>query len=309
MTQASAPNSSKQPFSFAEILSQKKEQARPDSATVVASDGVELFVAIYEPPSERNESNNIALVLYHGGGAHSGGGYQDLARNLSQTSGITVYLPDLRGHGASGGPRGDASSKEQVWKDVDSVLDFVTDRKANTTLYLGGHSSGGGLVVNYATEHADKRPGIEGCVLVAPELGYQSGTARPDRTDFAKVNILAFIANGIFGVMGHSKAVRFDYPPELLASDPGMVGFNTVNMANAITPESPKRQMKQLCNEKPVGLWIGADDELFVAEKVAAFVENGNTAEIVPGKNHLGILVGIYSKIGLWIQRQGKATS
>jgi len=308
MTNVNAPNS-KQPFSFAEIFAQKKEQAPPDSATIIASDGVKLFVAIYEPLSQQeniNETDNISLVLYHGGGCHSGAGYQDLARNLSQTIGVAVYLPDLRGHGASGGPRGDAPSKEQVWKDVDSVLDFVSLRKPNTILYLGGHSSGGGLVVNYATKHANKRLNIDGCILVAPELGYRSGTARSDRNDFARINALAFIVNGILGVMGHSKAVRFEYPPELLASDAGMVGFNTVNMANAITPENPKEQMHQLCNEKPVGLWIGADDELFVTEKVTAFVENGNTAEIVPEKNHLGILIGIYSKIGLWIQRQGK---
>merc|ERR1711933_414417 len=144
-------------------------------------------------------------------------------------------------------------------------------------IVLGGHSSGGGLVLNYATSSRPRNnavPKIAGYVLVAPELGYKSGTARPGRTDFATVNILAFIANGIFGILGHSKAVRFRYPASILEDDPGMVGFNTVNMANAITPEHPREQMATLCcgPSTPVGLWVGADDELFVADTVAGFV-------------------------------------
>lgn len=295
-----------QPFSFTEILAPSEEQAKPEPVKLKASDGVELSVTIFEPTT----SAGMALVFYHGGGAYSGAGYQYLARGLAEDFGITVYLPDIRGHGTSGGARGDAPSKEQVWYDVDTVLEFVAKREPSSKLILGGHSSGGGLVVNYATYAAGKTDNaidIEGYILVSPELGYLSKTARPDRREFAKVNILAFIANGIFGVLGNSKAVKFQYPAELLEADDGLVAFNTVNMANAITPETPKEQMQALgSNEKkPLGLWVGSDDELFVAEKVADFVPNSgsNTKVILPGKNHLGILVGIHEQIGAWMTR------
>jgi len=315
-TSSVSNSKSKLPFSFDQIFAQKQgvEQARPDSETVVASDGVELSVAVYEPNDNVMNEVGIAFVFYHGGGAHSGAGYQDLARNLSQVYGIAVYLPDIRGHGNSGGPRGDSPSKEQVWMDVDSVLEFVTARRPQTKkLYLGGHSSGGGLVVNYATVHKAmyKLSPIAGYILVAPELGYKSETARPNRTDFASVSLAPFIFNAIFGILGHSKAVRFHYPPDLLESDPGMVGFNTVNMANAITPEGPLEQMKQLSEgPPPLGLWVGAEDELFVPEKVTAYIEtkgpkcSKNIAEIVSEKNHLGIVVGIHQRIGNWITQQ-----
>jgi len=317
MSATSDSNSGKshnQPFSFSELSAATGEgQAKPNQPVkVMATDGVELAVTIYKATnSHPTEKAPVSLVFYHGGGAHSGAGYQRLARNISEQFGITVYLPDLRGHGASGGPRGDAPSKEQVWKDIDTVLDFVVAEQGSPRIFLGGHSSGGGLVVNYASCSESPPPTtIEGYILVAPELGYKSGTARPGRTEFAKVNIAAFVANGIFGIMGHSKAVKLKYPPEILEADEGMVGFNTVNMSSAITPETPREQVKAMGEASeakpqgtPIGLWVGADDELFVAETVIGFVpENDcNARVVVPGKNHLGILVDIHADIGQWI--------
>jgi len=190
------------PFSFQELFAQRESREDDDSSTiqttdtvVVASDGVELAVHIYEPSaaSKKKNSNsnhnsnhnhsNTALVFYHGGGAHAGAGYQHLAGGLAERYAVTVYLPDLRGHGSSGGPRGDAPSKEQVWKDVDAVLEFVaeTNKKNKVNIFLGGHSSGGGLIVNYATERRQRKQDaaaagvvvvpIGGYVLVSPELG------------------------------------------------------------------------------------------------------------------------------------------
>jgi len=318
---AAAASHGDQPFSFTELFAAQADEGKDakqdaEKATIVASDGVELAITIYEPPTA--SATSTALLFYHGGGAHSGAGYQLLARGLAENFGISVYLPDLRGHGASDGPRGDAPSKEQIWNDIDHTIVYVSAREqqkqpeSTHKLFLGGHSSGGGLVVNYATEHSDKGMfDIEGYILISPELGYNSKTARPDRRDFAKVNILTFIANGIFGILGHSKAVQFNYPPELLENDKGMVGFNTVLMANAITPETPMKQMQAMATGKiPIGLWVGSDDELFVAEKVAEFIprpeqnassHSSNVGEVVPGKDHLGILVGVYERVGLWI--------
>eukprot|EP00521_Asterionellopsis_glacialis_P020070 CAMPEP_0195334910 /NCGR_PEP_ID=MMETSP0708-20121125/15165_1 /TAXON_ID=33640 /ORGANISM="Asterionellopsis glacialis, Strain CCMP134" /LENGTH=333 /DNA_ID=CAMNT_0040404971 /DNA_START=57 /DNA_END=1058 /DNA_ORIENTATION=+ len=324
------------PFSFQELLAQDDNNVSPavqtTDAKVIASDGVELAVHIYEPSTTTTTSKTTtALVFYHGGGAHAGAGYQHLARGLSEDHGMTVYLPDIRGHGSSGGPRGDAPSKEQVWKDVDAVLEFVAHQRAgfcHSNIMLGGHSSGGGLVVNYATEWRKQQQQQEGAptpvsigayILVSPELGYKSETARPGRTDFAKVNIFSFLLNGIFGIQGHSRAVQFQYPKEILDQDEGLVGFNTVHMANAITPENPREQVLAMTTgdgssttnavSVPVGLWVGSEDELFVAESVAAYVttdksetnnNNTNASEIIPGKNHLGILVDIHKPIGQW---------
>lgn len=288
------------PFSFREIQDAQNGGKPPEPPDhIKASDSVELAVRVYRPTKEPPRA---ALVFYHGGGAHSGAGYQAIGRGLCEDYGMSVYMPDLRGHGASSGPRGDAPSSEQVLRDVSTVIELVRNKESSIPLFLGGHSSGGGLVVNYASW--SDRLLTEGYVLISPQLGYKSDTSRPSSSQakFASVSIGTFILNGIFGVLGHSKAVRFNYPAEVLAEDKGMVSYNTVNMANAITPDSPNDQISSI--DLPIGIWVGSDDELFVAAAVAKFAKNirapgkGTCGTVVPRENHLSIIVRAHEFIG-----------
>lgn len=293
------------PFSFKEILKENTENINPKepAETVTATDGVKLTLRVYRPPKKQNPT--AALVFYHGGGAHSLASYQHIGNGLSKEHNMVVYMPDLRGHGTSGGPRGDSPSSEQVLRDVNSVLDHVktTSFVSEDKIFLGGHSSGGGLIVNYSS-WSERVPGLAGHVLVSPELGYLSNTARPGRKEFGKVSVLPFILNGVFGVLGHSKAVRFQYPSSVV-DDFGLVSYNTVNMANAITPSSPKDQFEKM--SLPVGLWVGSEDELFLPEAVRDYVDlikapgKGTAGTVVPGETHLGILVGAHQFIGPWV--------
>jgi len=280
---------------------------------VDASDGTRLAVRCYRPTSSQAKA---ILVFLHGGGAHSGAGYHVLAQELSQGYGIAVYTPDLRGHGSSCGKKGDSPTADQVWKDVRTVLMFAKRQEASSgtslPLFLGGHSSGGGLVVNYATwaaqfpqkeglPHDKEFPDVAGYLLLSPELGYKSGTARPGRIDFARVAVLPFIVNALTGgvFLGHNKAVRFNYPDKIL-KDPGMCSFNTVNMANAITPDNPKKQVEDMIQEKPLHLWVGEKDELFDAEKVCEYAKN---SMVVPNAKHLDIVVNAHGLLGKWIEQ------
>ncbi len=138
--------------------------------------------------------------------------------------------------------------------------------------------------------------------------------ARDQVTSFADVRTAPFIVNAMTGgrLMGHTKAVLFNYPPETLASDPRMVAAYTVNLANGITPQAPRDQFAEL--DQPFGLWIGAEDELFEPEKVAAFgrlavgVLHHSVAAVVPDRTHLGILVSAHEFIGPWLERRVQAT-
>lgn len=273
---------------------------------ICASDKVDLAVRVYKP-STSTGSPTAALIFYHGGGAHSGAGYHLVARGLADTCNAVVYTPDLRGHGASGGARGDAPSPEQVFEDINAMIDVIKKCHIGIPLFLGGHSSGGGLVVNYATWAKRKESDLAGYILLSPQLGYLAKVDRPrdsSKPAFAKVNIAAFIVNGITGFLGHNHAVQFQYPPEVLENDSGMVKSNTVNMANAITPTSPNIQFNEI--KLPLGLWIGEDDELFLADKVAAYTmgKSNMTGSVLPGESHLGILVGAHKAIGPWLNEQ-----
>jgi acylglycerol lipase len=321
---------SEPPFAFDGLQSASKAApVPPEPLWIQASDNVGLAVRVYEPSTLRSTVQQpitpTAVVIFnHGGGAHSGAGYQLLARGLADDFNAVVYTPDLRGHGASGYPRGDAPSSEQVFQDVTTVIDFVVKQHhqndatdaAALPIFLGGHSSGGGLVLNYATWAKRNVANLSGYILVSPQLGYLAKVDRNPAPAFAKVNIPAFIVNGISSgyFWGHYHAVQFQYPPEVLENDPGMVRSNTINMANAITPTSPTAQFEELGMATkdgtplglPLGLWIGEHDEMFLADKVIAYADGKNnmTSAILPDATHLGILINAHKTIGPWMAAQ-----
>lgn len=270
-----------------------------------------MAVRVYEPP--KSESGPIAvLIFYHGGGAYSGS-YSFVGQGLAQKYNVKVYTPDLRGHGLSEGPRGDSPSATQVSvSDIDSVLGYVLEERETAKdlpIYLGGHSSGAGLLLNYATATERKTPEcLAGYLLVAPQLGVQANVARDDsarrKKPFAKVSIWPFILNGITGTMGHFPAVQFQYPTQALEENDQLVSFNTVNMANAISPTDPKSQLEQMVTDSAVAMWMGADDELFDVAKVTASYFPGCMS--VPNATHLGIIIETHELIGPWIHKRWK---
>lgn len=291
---------SESPFSFQE-LQEANQVGLASPETLTASDGVTLSYRRYAPASPR-----AAVLFYHGGGAHSGAGYQYLGSGLQTQFDTLVYMPDIRGHGASEGPRGDAPGPRQVWADITTFIKHIRAEFPQLPLFLGGHSSGAGLVLNYTGQ--PNHEAVDGYIFLSPEFGFRSKTARPSlATPFATVNVSAFVVNAMSGglLRGHSHAVRFNYPAELLASDKGMVASNTVNMANALTPSAPARQFAAL--DRAFGLWIGADDELISPDLLLAFadlavsVRADSQASSIPGMKHLSILVKAHETVGAWI--------
>jgi acylglycerol lipase len=290
-------NMSNESFSFQELRNVQKIPI-PSIETVTATDGIKLAYRAYLPKQPK-----AGLIFYHGGGAHSAAGYQYIGAALSAKYNIATFTPDIRGHGKSEGARGDAPNPQQVLQDISSFVIHIKKQYPRLPLYLGGHSSGAGLILNYSS-FAGKED-VVGYVFLSPQLGYRSKTGRTDNPHpFAKVNVLPFIINGMTGgaLLGHSKAVTFNYPTELLKSDAGFVGYNTVNMANALTPSSPREQLKQL--DKPLGVWIGTLDEVLDADKVVSFVKDANShahVEKITGERHLSILMKDTQYIGPWI--------
>jgi acylglycerol lipase len=290
-------------LSFQELQEASKvDLTSPDVLT--ASDGIPLSYRRYVPASP------CAVVLfYHGGGTYSGAGYQHIGQGLQTQFNMAVYTPDIRGHGDSGGPRGDAPNPRQVWADITTFIKHIRAEFPSSPLFLGGHSSGAGLVLNYAGQ-PDHEP-VDGYVLLSPQLGFRSQTDRPDQVaPFVKVDISAFIAYAVSSgaLCGHDYAVQFNYPAEILANDPKLVNAITVTMSEAITPSAPKDQFASI--DRPFGLWIGSEDELFLPNTVltfadlAAAVRADSQASIIPGARHLSILVKAHEAIGPWVVRR-----
>jgi acylglycerol lipase len=277
-------------LSFAEI--RQSDIPILDSPSFINStDGIKLA---YYPM--RAKKPIAALIFIHGGGAWSGAGYQYLAKGLSERHNVSVYLSDIRGHGNSEGPRGDAPSSTQVLSDLKSLIDAVRKENQELPLYLGGHSSGAGLVLNYLSWSKDRT--IRGYIFISPQFGYRSKTERKSAGNpFVRVRVPLFILYGIFRGrrFGNSHAVFFDYPEEIARLQPLIIRSITCNMSAALTPSHPQEQFGMIA--RPFGLFVGRDDELFDPEKVVEFAElpgeeirRSSVSRIVGNENHLSIL-------------------
>jgi len=283
-----------------EVLHAKKPVTLGAPKHMKASDGIDL--AYFE---KRPAQKPIAqLIFLHGGGAYSEAGYENIASGLAEKYAVAVYLLDLRGHGRSGGPRGDAPTVEQVWSDVKMMVGMVRNQHPDIPLYLGGHSSGAGLVLNYAVWNP-KTP-VDGYFLIAPQLGYKSKTARPDlKVSFATPRIWVFVLSAMTGghCFAHTPAVKFNYPETVLNEKPLMLTFYTRNMALAVTPDNPQEQFAKI--DRRFGLFIGEHDDLFLPDKVLQFagyadknIKARSVSKIIPGEKHLSILMGADEWIG-----------
>jgi len=257
------------------------------------SDGVKIAYYAKAPPA----LPAAVLIFIHGGGAHSAAGYQHLAHGLSKKHNVLVYLLDIRGHGRSGGPRGDTPSAEQVWLDLKIFIDYIKEKHKAIPLYLGGHSSGGGLILNYLSW--EKMSQVDGYIFISPHFGYKSGTERKNiKNPFARVDMDVFVANAMSQGKehGNTPSVYFNYSEERIKNSPLLLRYITCNMAYATTPQDPVQQFKMI--DKKYALFVGENDELFIPEKVTAYadltkttIKNKSIAEIIKGENHLSILL------------------
>ena len=287
---------STEPFSFQELKTAKIIEA-PAPKSLLMQDGTNLALRSFIP-----KQPVAILVFYHGGGAHSAASYQHIGYELCETYQVATFMPDIRGHGASEGTRGDTPSTQRILQDINETIAFIKETYPHIPLFLGGHSSGAGLVLNHST--SIKQDNIDGYIFLAPQLGFRAKTDHQNNP-FVQVNILPFIINSITNglLCGHNAAVQFNYPAKVL--EKGMLPFNTVNMANALTASSPYKQLRQL--SLPLGVWVGEHDEVLDAKKVESFIQQAcphASIETIAKEKHLSIILAAGNLIGAWINKQ-----
>ena len=284
------------PFSFEELRNAERVFV-PPLQYLKAGDDVTLAYRAYIP-----SEISAVLIFYHGAGAHSGVTYPYIGDGLSKHFNIAVYTPDMRGHGFSGGERGDAPSSEQVLDDISTFIRSVRAKHPGKALFLGGHSAGCGLVLNYSDIKKPEK--VEGYVFLSPYLGFRSKTDRENNPHpFATAKEELFVKHALHGTEGHSKAVFYHYPEEVLEANPEMVTAITVNLSNAVTPSSPWMQILSL--NAPLAMWIGENDEAFDPDKVVAFIKSSKPESeltILKDESHLSIILNAARYLGPWIQ-------
>ncbi|WP_136483261.1 alpha/beta fold hydrolase [Vibrio sp. H11] len=241
---------------------------------------------------QQSDTPSDVIILYHGGGVHRNAGYPVLAYQLCVDPRIAVCLVDIRGHGKSDGKRGSVAQPELIWRDVDTIVDEITRCFPYAQRHLAGHSSGAGMLINYFTRYNDRRS-ADSLTLLAPELGPFAGIARPidEKQRFAQVRQWPFIVNAISAgyLFGQCWAVKLNFPEQVLKAAPDFVSRYSVNMANALTPRHPAKQLSSL--PVPTLLLFAQNDELFDSEAMRDFA-NQHGSELLqshemPGATHL----------------------
>lgn len=285
----------------------KKPQQEPMFGTIKATDGIDLAYAAYVP-----NCPEVALIFYHGSGAHGGAGYTYMAEQLSKNYNIATYLFDIRGHGRSDGQRGHTPTDYQVWQDVRTAFEFVQQTYPSMPVFLGGHSGGAGMLLNYADWADQKDPA--GYLLVTPYLGkdvdiFREREKKSERP-FARVNRLAlfvhYISCGLFG--GNWTAVQFSYPDHLIY-ERNFVNAYTVNMINALNARAPLATLQEM--HVPTYIFIADKDELFEPCKLDHVLSDVTANSLIKTQHlvdakHLTVLGEVDDHIGRAIQTQLK---
>lgn len=195
------------------------DEMRHDEQTHRTSDGATIFWQQWYP-----EGDPVGVIcLVHGLGEHSGR-YAHVAQRFTD-AGYAVFAMDMRGHGNSGGTRGDVT----VDLAMSDIADLVADAKTEfpgKPLFLYGHSLGGLMTMTYVTR---RRPAIAGIVATAPALDSE---LREQKAKFFMANLLGGVAPGVTIPTGldpngvsRDPAVVAAYNNDPLVHDKGSLGL------------------------------------------------------------------------------------
>jgi len=135
------------------------------------TDGLILHTRAWRVPAHVPTLGTIVLV--HGLGEHIGR-YEHVADHLT-AQGWDVRGFDHRGHGRSGGRRGDIARPDSLLDDLGAFVDEVRRTDAARPLVLLGHSLGGLVAARFVAEGLSPRPApwhrrVDGLVLSSPAI-------------------------------------------------------------------------------------------------------------------------------------------
>jgi non-heme chloroperoxidase len=262
---------------------------QPEADIFVLSDGYKLTFRHYRAQQGRE----TAFVLVHGSAGY-GGQFHAIAQALRVQHDIDVYTLDMRGHGAAAAQRGHGvHDPNRLCEDLQQFLETVATRFPKVV--LGGHSTGGGLVLRSIRNGIDDV--VSGYVFLAPYLGLGSPIMRPHFGGWVhiKIGLLAgiFVAN-FFGIRSFNDArvISFD-----LTSCPDAWRYTPLwsfNMLLAFGPDIWSANALPIARDKPVLVLAGSADQCFVSRnysKAFTSLAPHSKVVIVDGCGHWDLLV------------------
>jgi alpha-beta hydrolase superfamily lysophospholipase len=252
-----------------------------------ARDGTMLGFRHY--PASGPATGRAAIVI-HGSSGSSGGTIHALSGALA-AHGVETYAVDIRGHGTSG-TRGDIGHVGQLEDDLADFVAVVRNTNPTAPLTLIGHSSGGGFALRVAGSPIQNL--FERTVLLAPYLGYNAPTNRPNSGGWASADIPRIVGLMALRAVGVNccdalPVLAFAVPPN---SEKNLVStYSDRLMRNFATHRDYRTDLTAAT--KPLTIISGADDELMLADKYVEAVRGITPpvdVRLIDGVNHMGIV-------------------
>ncbi len=255
----------------------------PALEKIPARDGTPLAFRVW-PASPSVSDPKRALIAIHGSSAMSAS-LHALGKALS-ARGISVYAPDIRGHGATG-VRGDIDYPGQLDDDLADFSTAVAARQPDAQLVLLGFSSGGGYALHAAATPLGKR--FARTVLLSPMLGIRSPTYNPAQA-WAKPFIPRIIALALLNRIGihafnHLTVLAFAVDPRRADL---LTAHYSFTLMRAFGTNDYAADLRNAASS--IAVLVGEKDELFSAETFAPTIHAIRTdipVTIVPGLSHI----------------------
>ncbi|MFA5912441.1 MAG: lysophospholipase [Burkholderiales bacterium] len=249
--------------------------------SLAAADGTPLFVADW--PLDAAAATGKGVVLMHGLGEHSGR-YAHVARFFNEC-GYSVRSYDHRGHGRSGGARGDVPDAETMVQDAKLAIDDFARDFAAPPLLLG-HSMGGLFAAYYATRALSP---LSGLILSSPALSIRLSGAQ--KLLLRVLGALApglGIANGLdSNYLSHRRDVVEAYD-----GDPLVHAKISARLLRAMLAAAEYTQARASALDIRALLLVAGDDHLVDAGGSDAF-----HAKLAPGVGTLRRYTGYYHEL------------
>jgi len=278
------PNEGKGGLNFTELFFDYSNL--PSLSHFIARDGAKLDYRYYSADSEK------VIILVHGSGWHSQY-FLPLAEYISKGNNAHVYTPDLRGHGQTPENRGDVRYINQFEDDLADFIAKIRIAHPTAKLIIGGHSSGGGLVIRFAG--SQYRYEADAYMLLSPFIKYNASTVRKNSGGWAYPYSRRIAGLTILNTLGihwfdYLTAIEFNMPKEAWDGTETLAYSHRLN-----TAYSPRNYKKDLTVIKvPFIVLVGTKDESFFANEFEPLISKYTKVqvELIQDVTHMGVVVG-----------------
>ncbi|HSF52461.1 MAG TPA: alpha/beta fold hydrolase [Algoriphagus sp.] len=148
---------------------------------ITTSDGETLFLRRWNPDSSQAEKSKVAVLILHGITAYSGA--YDMAGRPFSESGYVTFGLDYRGHGLSGGNRGDTPGLDRWIEDFGETVKYIKGLGFSEVVVLG-HSLGVATAMLTANQVPNE---IAGLILLSGAYEGRKGVSKePTMLDKAR---------------------------------------------------------------------------------------------------------------------------